>query len=382
MDIYLRSSRERYLCADSGLVTSNSAQADYNSLLIMSTYDPVKRGPAADTVIRSNGLVTLRNRAGMLVTPQPADGMVRLGVSGGLNAAPQIGHDVLRLFKIGGEKNEALKYGDTVVLRFTTGGDAPQEMWMAIDGSGGVIFTPVERPGETAYFTVLPPVDMIDFLAEYDDVTNTILCEAMLSGPLLPGGHMIRVESPDGGDVVSPMQLLLEDSNIFGVPLGGGFAQLSPCSPREIVLRASYPAGGVSLEERVKLEGDRALFMTMKVLAAKKVKSVLPVFKGQPAIEVSAALGLDPSAKRLAPSNLPLAVNLSTADPAIKSFAQEGTQVGGGKAVKFSFQIQQPAEGAPPACALITARYRLDGKMRESYFAAKISAKGIALDAQ
>jgi hypothetical protein len=382
MDIYLRSSRERYLCADSGLVTLNSAQADYNSLLVVSTYDPVKRGPAADTIVRSNGLVTLRNRSGMLVTPQPADGMLRLGVSGGLNAAPQIGHDVLRLFKISGEKNEAVHYGDTVVLRFTTGGDAPQEMWMAADGAGGVVFTPVERPGEMAYFTLLPPIDLVDFLAEYDDVTNTILCQAMMSGPLLPGGHTMRIESPDGADIVSPMQIVLEESNIFSVPLTGAFNQLSPCSPREITLRASYAAGGARLEERVRLEGDRALFMTMKVLGAKKIKSALPLFKGQPAIEVSAALGLDQSAKRLAPSNMPLMVNLSTVDPALRNFSQEGTQVGGGKAVKFTFQIQQPTDNAPPTCALITARYKLDGRMRDSQFAAKISAKGIALDAQ
>jgi hypothetical protein len=381
MDIYLRSSRERYLCADSGLVTSNSAQVDYNSLLVVSMYDPVTRGPAANTVVRSNGLVILRNRAGMLVTPQPADGMVRLAVNSVVDAAPQIGHDVLRLFKYGGEKDAALKYGDTVVLRFTTGGDAPQELWMSADGAGGVIFTSVERPGELAYFTVLPPVELLDFIAEYDDISNTILCQALMSGPLLPGGLAMRIESTDGGDVVSPTQILLEESNIFSVPLTGAFNQLSPCSPREITLRATYPAGGASLEERVRLEGDRALFMTMKVVGAKKIKSALPVFKGQPAIEVNAVLNLDPSAERLEPGNLPLAVNLSTTDPLIKNFAQEGTQISGDRAVHFSFQIQQPAEDAPPVCALITAQYRLDGKMRTSHFAARISPKGIALDA-
>jgi len=383
MDLYLRSSSGVYICIEGGSVFATDEQAGYGALLAAEVYDPVRRAAAQDQTLRSNGLITLRSREGMLLAPQLFEGAGQLAISqSGLNIAPQLGYDVFRIFKVGGEKDEPIRFGDTVVLRFTPAGENPTAVWMTANTPGSITFTPVDRPGEAAYFTTLSPIDLVDFTAHYDDVINAIALQIQLSGPALPGGHVVQISSPDAPDLISTMDALIEESPAnFALQLDPAVAgSITPCSPRRITLRISLPVTGRLREEPVKLEGDRAGFLAMKVEGVKKIKSALPVFKGQPVIEVTASLSLDPSIARVDASNLPLVVELSTPSPEITNLEQEDDVLSFDQPITFTFQVQQPEEDTPPICTLIAASYRLNREARESWFPTKISYKGIALD--
>lgn len=399
MDVYIRSTGGTYLCADAASVTGGTSQAAYDSLLLLEAYDPVRKGPPADPTLKSQGLATLRNASGTLIAPQRGGAgrsVVELTKSGP-NATAQLGYDVFRIFKVGAEKDEPIRYGDRIVLRFTPPGDNPPPMWMSVD-HGELVFTEVNDPGEAQMFDLLLPVDMVDFAAEYDDITNGIIGQILLSGPMLPGGHTVHIESLDASELIAPQQLILDGSNTFVLPVkletppptppkpsknNPAPSYITPCTPRSVTLQATYPASGATLQETVKLEGDRALFLSMKIVRAKKQKSPIPFFKPKnPPIDITVAVTLDPSAKRLNQNNFPLPVQLSTDAPQLKKFEQKGERVDYEKAIKLTFTIQPLKEGAPRECILVRAKYRLDGKNRESLFAVKLSPKGILLDPQ
>src|SRR5688572_3802819 len=127
MDVYIRSTGGTYLCADAASVSASSGQAVYDSLLVIQSYDPVRKGPASDPTIKSQGLATIRNANGVLIAPERGGaGRARVEITkSGPNATAQLGYDVYRIFKVGAAKDEPIGYGDRVVLRFTPPGDNP-----------------------------------------------------------------------------------------------------------------------------------------------------------------------------------------------------------------------------------------------------------------
>ena len=317
---YLRAPGGAYLDVRGGALIPGSDQASYESLVIMDGFDPVSRGVAADPVMKSETQITLRTVDQELIAPaaDPISGW-RIAVSPGPDALAQLGGEVYRIYKMGGHKNEPLKSGDRVVLRFTTSGENPTPYWLSM-GEGGLTLNPVEVPKESEIFEMYSPVDLADFSSEYNDITDTLSGTIHLTGPTLPGGHTIAFESPDAPDLFPPQSIVITDQHaLYYLPLSDAAHALTPCEPREITVRAHYAATGETLENPVDLQGDRALFMSMRVRRARQAKSKLPIFKGKPVIEIIASVDLDPSAARLNPMALPLEVTLSTADPVFRT---------------------------------------------------------------
>lgn len=383
MEIYLRTSAGRYVCAEAGPVEAASEQVQYHSLLMLTPYDPVRRSHADDPTPRSQGLVLLHTPEGQLLVPEPVGAGWRLALADkSRSGAPQIGYDVFRIFKPNVPKDAPVGYGDTVVFRFTPQGQPDSALWLSAAQPGALTLRETQVPEATETFSLHLPVDMIDFTAQYDDISNGLKGKVVMSGETLPGGHLVLIDSPDGGEFVSPAQVIITETHTFTLPLGVAATQLSPCHPRTITLRAVYPASGETLEEPVRLEGDRALFLNMRVMAAQKPKSRLPVLSGKPTIHIEALLALDPSAQKLEPGNIPMPVKLEADNQYLKNLTQDLDRVTFDRPIKFTFSIQPPPEGSTPICTVITAKYRLDGKLRISRFAALIRPNGIALDPQ
>ncbi len=381
MQGYLYTAGGTYLLAEAtgaaAPVSARSAQAAPAGLITITNYDPVTRGPAADPVIRSQGQVTLHSDSGVLIAPRqgPAGLLLTCDPAAG---APQIGYDVLRIFKVGAERGEPIHPGDTIVLRFTPPGEPPVQTWLSASAAE-VVLRPGAQPHPADYLTLLKPVDLADFSVLYDDLLDEVVGEASLTGPALPGGLLLTVDSPDAPDLLPHGSLLLEDMvTRFAIGLNEGFADLTPCSPRTITVRAGLPLTGEVIEEPLKLEGDRAYFLKLKVISAQRVRSSLPL--GGVTVNVTAELSLDPLERRIDPVKLRLPVILLSESPAIQNLAQKAEHLLFDTPLQFTFTVQPPPEDEPPVCALLVAHFQIEGKMREARFAAKISARGILLD--
>jgi len=379
MDIYLRGVEAGYLALGSSPVTATSEQPQPDSLLAIANFDPLTRNVAADPVIRSHNQVILRTPAGVLLAPTDHGGVLQLAPTPQVTG-PRIGFEVLRIVKVEGQKGEPIQPGDRVVFRFVPAGDNPVPTWMS--AAGGVVSfrSDLEFPGPAEFFQLLLPLDLADLLLDYDDLANELAGQVILNAPALPGGHIVHMESPDAPDLFQPADLLADEQRTsFGIELAEPFARITPCQPRTLTLRATLLATGTALEEQVILEGDRAHFLMMKVEAARRATSPLPMVKSKN-FEVEAVLRLDPDDRRMARLPLPLPVTLSADSPLIMNLVQQGRAVDHDTPIRFTFSVQQPAEEAPVTCGVIRASFPLGGRQRQAQFAVKISHKGILLD--
>jgi hypothetical protein len=211
-----------------------------------------------------------------------------------------MGYEVLRIFKVGGEKGDEIRYGDRVVFRFTNAAEPPVSSWMGTpqvtEGVIEVMFrSDVNVPQESEMFDLLMPVDLAGFNIDYNELTNELMGEIVLTAAAPPGGQTVILESPDGPDLFPQADLVLENEQTaaFSVELPEPFLQISPCWPRTLTLRATFATTGTCIDAQVRLEGDRAHFMTLKMAGARKVKGSLSLARVTLA-EVNAVLGLDP----------------------------------------------------------------------------------------
>lgn len=390
MEVYLRSTQGGYLTANQGLanapVTAGSAQPTADSILVIENYDPVSRRTTGDPNILSQNLVILCAPSGSLLVPSGDPAAPKLTAAGPVSA-PRMGYEVLRIFKVGGQKGDPIQPGDRVVFRFTNADEVPITSWMSVrqvtSSIAEVLFrADVSVPQDGEMFDLLLPVDLADFHIDYNELINELVGEIALTAPAPPGGQAVILESPDAPDLFPTADLVLENEQTaaFSVELPEPFQEISPCRPRVLTIRATFQSSGTSVESQVNLEGDRAHFMGLKMAGAKRIKSAVPIGRATLA-EVQATLSLDPLERRLQPDSLPLIVVLS-GDATIRNLVQESKELDFDQPIRFSFQVQQPPEDSPPVCSVLRASYRLDGKHRLSQFAVRISHRGIALDPQ
>lgn len=375
MEFYLRASQAGYLMTSGGTVMASSEQAADESLVVIENFDPVAKGPASDQTLRSQNLVTLRTSSGQILVP--SNGQL---VTGSAGSAPRMGYEVFRIFKVGGAKGETIDHGDPVALRFTPAGDQPVATWMGVQPGGAITFHAAELPAASDYWDLWRPIDLADFHLVYNDLINELMGTITLTGMALPGGSSVVLESLDASDLFETAELLMaeEQTASFSIELPAPFLALSPCSPRAMTVRATFGATGTCIDQTLKLEGDRAGFLTMKVTGAQKVKT--GIMQGK-AVQISAQLMVDPGDRRMTADMFPLVVAIdATDDRIIQSLEQDARELYHDEPVSFTFQIQPPPEGAPSVCTTLMVSYTLEGKRRESHFGAKINSKGIALD--
>jgi hypothetical protein len=294
----------------------------------------------------------------------------------------QMGYNVFRLYKIGGVLGDPIMPGDCIALRLLSSTVEAGAPWMTIQQARRYTLSPVlfrggiPEPQANECFELHKPVDLQDFVVEYDDVHNEVVAQVALTGNALPGGHTIRLESPDGEDLFPTVDILMTNSPFITIKLKEAASVLSPVSRRRIAIRASFKTTGTVREEPLLLEGDRVYFMGMEIQKIRKLRS-----NGHKSrlFEVEAALSLDPFDRRLGPTNLPLIVNLCSGDGGTRNLTQAWTRLSYDHAIPFRFTVEQP-QGEEPSLGTITAQYYLNGIERCSHFGIKISRKGIVLD--
>lgn len=383
MDVYLRASNGTYLSVGRGqdpLIAADSPQVNYNALISIHPYEPNARSLSleAPSELRNGQLVTLYSADGRMLAPDTYGMLHPNGAKSG-----QLGYNVYRVYKLGGAMDDPIGHGDQIAFRLIPPSEKAQSPWMSISGSESVVnfCNGAGQPTETEQFQVFAPVDLREFLIEYDDLYNEVVVHIALTGAALPGGHAVRLESPDGEEFFPTTDVIVGESPWFVIPMSERFAQMTPANRRKISVRAIFQSTGTCLEQPFVVEGDRALFARMEI---QKVVKLPPKSKEDKTrvYDVDVVLSIDCYDRRLKPDNLPLNVTLHAGpDGVVRNLTQAWNRLTLEHAIPFRFSIEQPpADSNEPVRSTIIAHYRLNGIERQSQFEVRVTHKGILVD--
>lgn len=383
MDVYLRASNGTYLSVGKGhdpLVAANSPQVNYNALLSIHPYDPNARGLSLEaSVLRNGQTVTLYSSDGRMLAPDMYGMLHPNGAKTG-----QMGYNVYRIFKLGGSiEDDLIGPGDNIAFRLIPPSEKAQSPWMSIRGDESVVnfCNGAGQPTETEQFQIMTPVDLREFFIEYDDLYNEVVAHIALTGAPLPGGHAVRLESPDGEEFFPTTDVIVGDSPWFVIPMGESFKHTTPANRRKIGVRAIFQSTGTCLEQPFVVEGDRAQFTRMEI---QKVVKLPPKSKEDKtrSYDVDVVLSLDCYDRRIKAENLPLSVTLQAGpDGTVRNLTQAWNRLTYEHSIPFRFTIEQPpTDCEEPVRSTIIANYRLHGIERQSRFEVRVTHKGILVD--
>jgi len=382
MEAYLFASNGTYLAVGKGdhpQMIASSEVAAFNSLISIESYQTNGRGLHVDCTLRSESLVTMRTCDGRMLAPDAYGMLHPNGATTG-----QLGYNVYQIIKVDGYAGDPIEPGDTIALRLYNPEPAGQSPWMTLNMTGSEAAAPVifqcGKPEPSTYerFRVYQPVDLQSFMIEYDDLYNEVVVAVALTDRPLPGGHVVRLESPNAPELFPTIDLTVGTEPYYVIRLPEEAQHLTAATKRKIAVRASFMNTGTMLEQPLILEGDRAYFMRMEV---QKTHKVAADNKKAASYEVEVLLEMDAQDRRMIGGELPLAVELFCKDRSVvQNLTQDGTQLTYDHPITVRFTVDQPPRDAEPLAGVIWARYRLNGQDRVSSFMVKVSHKGILVD--